>query len=493
MSFIINRIEKSFNVSIPYTDTITDEVIKKMDPKDRADLIKHHAQLNVEYTVLCSKITQEFKSNQHAEFKEKIEEALRIAELLEIIYSSYLNIPREYERLQQEKIIFNSWLTQEARKNSLPAQKSRIYSSKAIREKTSDYNFYRFLVVRARRLLLTIAPVTHPLSSYRHVIAEGDKFIGPFFAKVTLFYFIPRLSNNLFMTLKHTISNPYMSEQEKILRWQTRFYIQLKARWPDVSNDIPWMIANSVSYFVLTGALAPYGIILSISMQLYDVLQTSIQYYIKIIKQLRPQLETYRQLLTKITNSNSPEYQQLKSYIDHFEQYIKYETNRLIVSLINVSALLIAIILAAPLFAFSPAFAIAGGALAVATTITSFIVQKNLPKQQNNLHNLLLNDSIKTPSTRTEAPTTPVSRDSSANTAALLIQANFFTQPTSEDGKKDEQTVESTSVQAKAARPSLSLSTLSDDSNALAKITESNSSEGLSDNNSPYTGTTSPL
>ena len=412
MSFILDRIEKSFHLSMQGIETENGSkkrittYINALSPEFRANLIQHHAQINIEYTVLCSRLATEFNHTQHTELKQQLKDILKIAELLDILYTSYLNVPREYNRLRQEQSIFRRWLKKEEQNTLNNVTSNTTYTSKVIREKTSLYNFPRFLAVRGRRLLIAISLTTDNLSTYRFVITKGDKVAAFILSNIAWVYFIPRITNNLAMMLKHTIPLPFinMSEEEKKLGLGNRFWIQLKTRWADLTNDIPWGSANFVGYFILTGSWASLGIVLSICMQFYEILQASLQYYIKITKQLLPQLKVYQQLIKNI-DKNSQNYVGIKSYIDHLEQYIKHESTRLIISIANASVLLIAIILAAPLFAFSPWFAIAGGVIAVSTTLIAYFAQRLVPKLNGNLCKLLI-ESIPAESTATNSPPT---------------------------------------------------------------------------------------
>lgn len=411
MSYILDRIEKSFHLCMQGIDTENgsknriNTYIDAMLPEFRANLIRHHAQINIEYSVLCSRLATEFKHTQPTELKHQLKDILKLAELLDIIYTSYLNVPREYNRLRQEQSIFRRWLKEEEKNTLINVTSNTTYTSKTIREKTSLYNFPRLLAVRVRRLLIAISLATDNLSTYRAIIAKVDKVPAFALTNLSWFYFIPRIADNLAMMIKHTIPLPYihMSNEEKQLGWQNRLWIQWKARWADLSNDIPWDAANFVGYFILTGSWAYLGIVLSIAMQFYEILQSSMLYYVKIIKHLMPQLKVYQQLINNI-DKNSQNYVNTKSYINHLEQHIKHESTRLIISITNASVLLIAIILAAPVFAFSPWFAITGGIIAVTTTLIAYFVQRLIPKLNGNLCKLLI-ESIRTESIPTESST----------------------------------------------------------------------------------------
>lgn len=386
MSVILKRLVKTLSIQLKSDQSVFDQ-IKNHLASSAPELVILHAQINIEYSILCSKIAYEYSSPPAQQLKTQIEEALQIAELLEMIYRDYLDVPREIERLNKEQRLMSAYLSDERR--NLQAETQTLYVSKWVRDQSSYINLPRLFAVRARRVLMAIVPLTDTASYYHQSMQAIDQYAAPFFSHLAWLYFIPRIANHLVMIIKHTFEHGGMTVQEKALGWPTRLKIQLQARWPDLSNDLPWMIANSVSCFVLIGPLLPYNIILSICMQFYEIAQATCQYYIELnhLYQQRDDYISMRDLNLKDTE----EYRTIDTYIVHLNKRIDYETNRLLIPIVNTTVLLLAIILAAPVF--TPGYAVAGGVIAVTSTIGAYAAKKYVESERppGNLFQLLNN------------------------------------------------------------------------------------------------------
>lgn len=373
MSAISKRLAESFEIYFPEDEsqeTLT-TYINALSSSSRAKLVSHHAQINIEYSILCSKIAIELEQNGPINLNAQIQEALNTAQLLEIVYRDYLNVPREIDRLRQEQNALRAWLGSAQDEISLA---SSSYLSKKIRETTANINLSRLFAVRLKRLLVAIAKVSDQGSVFRESILNFDaNYAAPFFSHLAWLYFLPRIATNLAMIVKHTIPFEGMSEAEKNLGWQNRFFIQLNIRWPDLSNDIPWCIANFLSCFLLVGDLLTYGIIFSVIMQVYEVAQASMIYYVEL-KNLHQQRAEYQKLLD-LALPESDDYHQFTAFLLHLDQRIDYETWRLWIPVVNTSILLLAVVISTPIFA--PGFAVAGALLAVSTTIGSYEARKH--------------------------------------------------------------------------------------------------------------------
>ena len=389
MSTVLRRLEQSFQLSIgtqQSKEAIALSIKNVLSNEARAQLILHHAKINFEYNVLCSKIALEFESTTDVyKLHEQMQEALRLAELLEIIYRDYLEVPREIARLRREQRLIRQWLGLAPAPSEIKEPKR--YASEAIRSETGNINLYRLFSVRLRRFLVAISAVANSSSSYRDVMNGVDSYVGPFLNRLACVYFIPRIANNLAMMIKHTIRHPWMSDEEKNLDWQTRFRIQFNSRWQDLSNDLPWMAVNVVGWVVLTGSLLPWGIVLSIAIQIYEVIQTCALYLVDQ-HNLKLQRDEYEQLLLNAA-PGSEEHQQITDYIKHLDERIDYEEKRLWLPIRNALVLLIAISLVAPIF--SPWCAVLGGVIAVLITIKGYIDRTELEKTKpaGNLFDLL--------------------------------------------------------------------------------------------------------
>ena len=405
MSPILKRLEQSFpglQIEPIHSKAAIAVCINALSNKSRADLMLHHAKINFEYNVLCSKIALEFNSpTANHERREQMQAALKTAELLEIINCYYIDVPREVARLRKEQRLISQWLNLV----QVPAndQTQETYASEYIRRNTGFLNFPRFIAVRLRRLLVAISAIVNESSSYRESMNNIDRYAAPSLSIIACVYFIPRTSNNIAMMLKHTIKHPWMTDEEKKLDWQTRFRIQFNSRWQDLSNDLPWMTANCVGALVLIGPLLPWAIVFAISMQLYEVIQTSIVYLIDQ-HNLKLQREDYEKLLLD-TAPDSDEHNKIKSYITELDARINYEKTRLWLPIRNALVLLLAISLAAPIFA--PGFAIVGGIIAVLITLYGYYarIEHEKTKPAGNLFELLSSPAaLKSMPTQTGTP-----------------------------------------------------------------------------------------
>lgn len=390
MSTILHRLNHSFSLPIKTGHTTQDikHSIRTLSHEKRTQLILQHAKINLEYNVLCSKIASEFASNP-ADLQEQIAAALKTAELLEIIYRDYLVVPREINRLKEEQRALRQWLDLKpsiARSKKKSAEET--YTSETIRGGTGLVNLPRLFTVRLRRLLVAISVMTSATSDYHQTVSNIDSYLGPALSTIAWLYFIPRIADNLAMMMKHTISHPWMSEEEKELGWQTRLRIQFNARWQELSNDIPWMIGNTLGCFVFVGTLLPYAIVLALVMQCYEVIQSYIIYQTEI-DNLEEQRQEYQTLLYR-SIPGSEENKQIAAYLQHLEKRIEYEKKRVWLPLRTALILMLAISLAAPIF--SPVFAVLGGIIAVLVTIHGYRARKALEKQKpsgNQLFGLL--------------------------------------------------------------------------------------------------------
>jgi biopolymer transport protein ExbB/TolQ len=378
MHIILKRLTDSFALSIAISDSHQDiaQKITNLSAIKRAALVNHHTKINVEYAILCSKIASQYTTQSHSNAcRAELEAALKINQLLMVLNQTYLSVPREVQRLQKEEQRLQQWLSPDLQENQQIPTNS--YASQSIREWTATVNLPRLFSVRLRRLLVAIARVQQESSSYRQYMLEMDtQYFGPFFSHLAWLYFIPRVANNLAMIVKHTISNPFMHPEESALSWQTRLKTQLQARWPDLSNDVPWLIANFLTCFVLVGELLPWAILLGVCMQFYEIAQAATVCYMEL-HHLDELHEDYLKLLTK-TSMESPEHQPYLDFISHLTKRYAHEKRRLRIPVVNTSILLIAIILAVPIF--PAAYAVIGGIIAVLATIWAYTARKQLEK-----------------------------------------------------------------------------------------------------------------
>lgn len=395
MSVIFNRLERSLNLSLRPGESLT-EHFRNRTPELNAELVIQHAQINIEYAVLCSQITCEWSNNHTPAFRQNVEHALETAGLLEIIYDDYLDLPREVERLRKEQRFMRAWLNRENIDTTHHSDQS--YIEEDIHKLTVKINLPRLFLLRTKRLLMAIVPLTATNSSYYRTMKAVDPYLAPLFSHVAWCIFIPRIACHLFLILKHTIEHDGMSNEEKAMGVANRLSVQLMARWVDLTNDIPWLMANCVSCFLLVGPLLPYNIVLSIAMQFYEIAQSMLIYLVEL-HHLHEQQKHYINA-RDAQPAGSEAYLKFNNYLVHLGKRIDYESARLFIPVVNTTILLLAIVLAAPIF--TPACAVAGGAIAVSSTIgtwfvKNYYVESPSTKPPNHLFQLLENAAHASP------------------------------------------------------------------------------------------------
>lgn len=357
-------------------------------------LVRMHPILNLEYSVLCTKLAHDFlrqdkdkikKNNEN--FIEELAAALVMAELLNHIYRHYLNVPREVERLEKEQEIYRSLLRQCGYQFPVQQKEKIILPSKSltqeIRGKTAILNWPRLFTVRIRRVLTTLVPVAKGFEGYRDMIKTLDGFASPVLSYFAWVFYVPRFLVNVMLLLKHVIPNPWMEAKERELNWWLRLEAQLQRRWFELGNDSVWLVAGLLGCFVLTGALAPVGMYLTVSLYLYDVALAGIRAFIELgrLKSLQTEYAAMEKTL-RSTGAPEAELAEVISYQQHLQKRMAFEQKRLLLSVINTSALFLGMCFAIPLFAFNPIIPFIGAALMVAITLATYLIGKWIEKQR---------------------------------------------------------------------------------------------------------------
>ena len=145
--------------------------------------------------------------------------------------------------------------------------------TKTIIEAMSSLNEKRLYWVWGSSLLKTVLEIMPPdffnADQAKQVVRTPDPYTGCL--SWTLYYF--RFSLNLGLLLKHTISGPWMSKEEKSIPWTERFQTQWAQRKFTLLNDSLWGICNMASFFWLTGKglLGTMGDLLTIVLLVFDI------------------------------------------------------------------------------------------------------------------------------------------------------------------------------------------------------------------------------
>lgn len=344
-------------------------------------LVRQHKLISFEYSVICTRLAHDLyhskKQDDHNLIKQ-VQVALACAELLEILYRDYLNVPREIMRLQREQIIFRECLKRQGfdagHTKAIPG--SSIYIDNPIHDATISLNWLRLLSVRSRRLLVAIGPLTHELSSYRQWVFRFDQAANPVLTYIAWLFFTPRLLVNLSMIAKHAIPGFWLSEKAIKLGWQTRLIAELNKRWFELGNDFAWLISGLVNCFILTGPLLPYALYVSVSLQGFDMVWASIRALVEMSR--LSDLDKYYQAILTSSKLSQDERQEIKEHERHLQIKLGHEQKTLLLGVLNTSVLFIAICLALPALAYSPLVPVIGASIAVLMTLTSYSLNNYL-------------------------------------------------------------------------------------------------------------------
>lgn len=149
-------------------------------------------------------------------------------------------------------------------------------TTKTIKEAMGALNEKRLYWVWGSSLLKTVMDVLPPdafdperLEQAKQIVRTPDPYTG--YLSWILYYF--RFALNLSLLLKHTISGPWMSKEEKKIPWTERFLTQWDQRKFTLLNDSLWATANMACFFWLTGkgALGTWGDLLTLGLLVFDI------------------------------------------------------------------------------------------------------------------------------------------------------------------------------------------------------------------------------
>lgn len=380
VNFLINKSEKN------------EEFFKQLLPS--------YQIIHLEYSVLCTQIIRgaaNEKINDEQLVQQAID-ALMLAQVLIHLYKDYLAVPREVERLIKDKELFIKLLEikiDSSFQNVLLPDDTRI---PLIREVTRHANMPRLLLVRLKGALKIGADSLQSFERSGHFIKWLNKHFNnhtPVFSYMAWTFFIPRLGTNLFILSKHTISNRWMSEQERSLDWSLRLKLHFQRRWFDVANDIAAMSIGLANCFLFAG-IASSIFYMTLVLYTYDIVLAVLRAAIEINHLNNLHKETEKLFGEKqIEGAPSKELAKIESFLQSLNERIDYETKRLRVAVVSTNILLIALLLTAPTAALiSPLIPIVGGLALILTTLVAFVALNLIEKQkpQDNIQQLSTKD-----------------------------------------------------------------------------------------------------
>ncbi len=387
MSPVIRQLRDSF-LQFPLEDdrkssTWTfSERIKSLGPNFYSEIMSNHPILNIEYSVLCQQLRNNLSSVTKInkdKFIEQLISALMLAELLEHLHLYYLNVPREVLRLRGHQAIYKQ-LLHDLEVYNFPSQIPEanavsvgISLSQQIRETTIHKNWYRLLSVRIKRLLDLIDTFGTNSEGFRSFVSHLDKYTNPILPYLAWCFLLPRLLVNLFLLLKHSIPGNWMSEEEKSLGWAKRFQAQLDRRWFELGNDSVWVAIGLINCFILTGALAPIGMYLTVTFFAYDVVLSAVRAYIELNRLFQLQKDYAARIESETDNEAKSD---LIAFQEQLEIRVHFEKIRLGIHVASTTAIFIAMCFAIPAFALNPMIPLIGAIWLVAVSIVGFILSK---------------------------------------------------------------------------------------------------------------------
>lgn len=381
MSVVFMRLKKQGIMLPDMVDSATNQWIFSQNLANKPvdffrQLVGDPILLRFEYSVFCTRFIHDVESNNAANIVNLTYDALAMAELLEIIYRDYLNVPREIIRLRHDQAIYRTILKNH-NVTFTPLEKNdseQFEFDSPIQYQISTWNWHRLGILRVRRCLNALDFIPFELSSTRFWMSQLNRVATPVLTYVSWMYFIPRLSINLAILAKHTIPGWWITDKAYQLGWQARFLAEWEKRWFGIGNDAAGLTAGLINCFILTGASAPYTLYTSMALQAFDMMWAMVRIS-KEISRLKGSL---------IDLSDDSRSEDVESYRQFLNQRIAHEQNRLWLNVINTSVLLLSLVLAMPALAFHPVIPATGAFMAAIMTATCYLkatqMDSNKPK-----------------------------------------------------------------------------------------------------------------
>lgn len=390
MSPVLRRLEKTFlrTNDLNQSNSILSRHINSLDDIFYRKIILSHPLLTIEYSLLGQQIRSNLDQfiEKHFDKEQLVAQilaALILANILENLYLDYLNVPREVERLRAQKQLYYKLLEAleipppEDLKHNKHVDINQSLSQQ-VRRQTLNVNLYRLLFTRSKRLLDLISGLKMSSDWYRIMITQLDKKTDPFLPHIAWFFWVPRLTTNLFLLLKHTLPGPWMNEKERHLGWKLRFQSQMLRRWFELGNDLVWVGVGIVNCFILTGTLAPVGFYLALAFFGYDVVLAAIRAYIELNRLIALRKE-YQAMSAQDDNKS-----EINQYLNILQVQIDFEILRFGSHVLITSLIFLATCCIAPLFASSPIITLTGAVCLVLICFINFalvnIINHKRPK-----------------------------------------------------------------------------------------------------------------
>lgn len=358
--------------------------IKELGPGFYEKVVPLHSILTLEYSILRNQLRQQFQFPELAcpqQVTKQLAAALMMSELLEHTFRYYLIVPREVTRLRKQQQQYKKLLAEVGYQfSSIDASDDSLETEFSLTQQVRDaavlVNWYRLFVTRSKRVLNVLELAGIGSESFSRFVLLMDKYTNPFFAYLGWCFFVPRLGTNLFLLFKHLIPGFWMDENEKALGWYVRLVAQLQRRGFELGNDLVWAAVGLIQCFVLTGALAPLGIYLSLAAFAFDVVNASVRAYIELDRLFQLQKD-YASMMAQASDDEKKEILEYQQFI---KSRIEFEQLRLGLSVLSTSCIFFAMSLALPMFAVSPILPLISAILLVLIGVASYALTLHLDK-----------------------------------------------------------------------------------------------------------------
>ncbi len=360
------------------------ELLGKADTAFFKTVIKYHPSLLLDYSIRSASL-KESLAQETPDLNKLISQLRAVlirAELLVHLSDHYFKTALDTARFQREADSCRVHLIQ--RGYSIPTKISTEVQqpsfTKKVRDNTAKWNFPRNAGGRFRRLMLATTPLMTDFKAYCNAIAKTDDVVGPSLTYLSWIFFTPRLLTNLWVLAKHVPPHPWMTDKEEAVGASIRLEAQLKRRWFELCNDIPWITLGLLSCFVLTGVQISIALYATIALLAYDWILIIIRADIEFAR--LGELKKYHQGRADDHTLSLEERALATQHIRHTEQRIIYEQKRFMIQFSNTLLLLLASSLALPVLGLNPIFLIIAAAGALVGMISCFIALQQLEKQK---------------------------------------------------------------------------------------------------------------
>ncbi len=370
--------------------------LSSLNVLDQKYLLSKHHELLVLYATVCIDLKAAMAEEiiDVVGIKRRIVDANRLALLLQYLYDKLLNSPVDAEDYLREVQVYREALhvldsaTKDSKNDDTIAKKQSLMQK--IRAVFARFNWHRLFVLRLKRMMDTLEPLAKSAQSFKHFtqfVNLIDK-TNPIFSYIAWIYYLPRLTVNLLMLVKHTLPGSWMTEEERRLGWMNRLDAQINKRWNELANDIVWCLVGLTNCFILTG---PNGMYLTVGLYTFDLINAAMKTFVELrrhskkLKRLDKQIADLEFKRMRCFNSaDVQKYEiritELKKYKTSLQAKVRHEKKKLYFELSSTAVIMLGMVCLVPALSFSPWFGLAGATIVLATCILQYGVRKYLAR-----------------------------------------------------------------------------------------------------------------